>query len=422
MKNEYPNPVRRQALQQGIGLALAGVAGSPVFANTPASSETSRVGARLDLVVTGGRVIDPAQQIDQPLDIGIRKGRIAELAPRIDTRRAGKVHDASGQIVTAGLIDMHAHVADAMMPVSIDPDVAGIPTGVTTFVDAGSAGARTLPGFRKHIIRQAETRIYALLNISAAGLVVTNELYLDPKLISIKRALRAIRDNRDILVGLKARVRGRPETLAHDINVMKTVRMVADETGLPTMMHWTNEPTLLDMLRPGDLMTHPFNPAYLNPSCVGPDGRIYPQILELPDRGIGVDLGHGSSFDWNIAEKAAEQGWYPDVLSTDMFTRYFRPNGVVGDIGQVMSKFLYLGLSLEQAIEKVTAAPTRVIPLPEELGSLRTGRIADLTILTVKSGRFEFTDSPRLKQQRTGKQLIQATATIKSGRVYAHRY
>jgi dihydroorotase len=104
-----------------------------------------------------------------------------------------------------------------------------------------------------------------------------------------------------------------------------------------------------------------------------------------------------------------------------MFTRYFRPDGVVGDIGQVMSKFLYLGLSVEQAIEKVTSAPMRTIPLPAALGTLRVGRIADLTVLKVDTGSFQFTDSPRLKQQRTGKQLVQATATIKSGRVYSHR-
>ena len=373
---------------------------------------------RYDLLLTGARVIDPSANLDKNMDIGIRNGRIARLAPRIDPKTAHTVHDVSGKIACPGMIDMHAHVADSMMPVSIDPDIAGIPTGVTTFIDAGSAGARTLPGFRKHIIKRAETRIYALLNISAAGLVVTNELYLDPKLISTKRALRAIRDNRDILVGLKVRTRGRKETLEHDLGIMKKVREVADATGLPTMMHWTNEPALLDMLRPGDLMTHPFNPAYLNPSCVAPDGKIYPQILELPDRGIGVDLGHGSSFDWNIAQKAADQGWFPDVLSTDMFTRYFRPKGVVGDLGSVMSKFMLLGLNLPQVIEKVTTAPMRVIPLPLELGTLKPGAIADVTILQERTGTFVLTDSPRLKQSRISPRKLVAVATVKSGRYF----
>ena len=230
--------------------------------------------------------------------------------------------------------------------------------------------------------------------------------------------MRAIRDNRDILVGLKVRTRGRKETLEHDLGIMKKVREVADATGLPTMMHWTNEPALLDMLRPGDLMTHPFNPAYLNPSCVAPNGKIYPQILELPDRGIGVDLGHGSSFDWNIAQKAADQGWFPDVLSTDMFTRYFRPRGVVGDLGSVMSKFMLLGLTLEQVIEKVTAAPMRVIPLPDAIGTLKPGAIADVTVLEERTGVYVWTDSPRLKQTRTSTRKLVAVATVKSGRYY----
>ncbi|MEZ5740559.1 MAG: hypothetical protein R3E68_14635 [Burkholderiaceae bacterium] len=228
-------------------------------------------------------------------------------------------------LVCPGLVDAHVHVADGMMPVSMLADDAGLMSGVTTVVDAGSLGARTLPAFRKYIWPQARTRVRALLNLSAAGLVVLNELYLDDKLISRSRALRAIDSNRDLIVGIKVRVRGTADSLDKDLKLMAQLREIADETGLPTMMHWTNEARLVDMLRPGDCMTHPFNPAYLGPNCIDEQGRVRSLTRELADRGIMVDLGHGSSFDWKLAEAAASQGWYPDVLSTDMFSRYFRP-------------------------------------------------------------------------------------------------
>ncbi|MFK7963256.1 MAG: amidohydrolase family protein [Burkholderiaceae bacterium] len=399
-------------------LIQAGALSVGMIGGTPWALAQSRTDRPFDLLIQGGRVIDPSQGIDTVADIGIDKGIIRAVGPTLSAEGAGKVLDASNKIVTPGLIDAHVHVADGMMPVSMVPDDAGIRSGVTTVIDAGSTGGRTYAGFRKHIIKPAETRIYTLLNIASVGLVVLNELYADPKFISRKRAYRAIRANRDQIIGLKARVRGRPETLEHDISVMKVVREIGEETGLPTMMHWTNQSKLLDQLRPGDYLTHPFNPDYLNPSAVMADGKLFPTVSELKDRGIMVELGHGSSFDWNKAEAAAEQGWFPDVLSTDMFTRYFRPKGVVGDLGSVMSKFMMLGLTLNQVIEKTTIAPVRMAGIPEALGTLKVGAIADITVLEQKQGSFVYVDSPRLKATRTGTEKLTATATVKSGRLY----
>ena len=165
-------------------------------------------------------------------------------------------------------------------------------------------------------------------------------------------------------------------------------------------------------------MTHPFNPDYLNPSAITADGKLFPTVLELKDRGITVDLAHGSSFDWNKAEAAAEQGWFPDVLSTDMFSRYFRPDGVVGDLPTVMSKFRLLGLSMAQVVEKTTLAPANQPSVPVPVGTLSVGAFADITLLEARQGKFEFVDSPRLQATRSATEKLVATMTIKSGRVY----
>lgn len=370
-----------------------------------------------DLMIQGGHVIDPANGRSMIADVTMFKGRIQEVGVNLPTERAAKVYSAHGKIVCPGLIDAHTHVADSMMPVSIDPDLTGLPTGVTTLIDAGSAGARTFAGFRKHIISRAQTRIYAFLNISSIGLVVTNELYLDPKMLNTKSALRVIRENRDLIIGVKARIQGIKETLTHDLDVMAKAVGVATEIGLPIMMHWTNEPELLQRLRPGDSLTHPFSPAYYGPCCLDQNGRLREHVPQLKERGIFVDLGHGSAFDWAVAEQATAQGWSPDVLSTDMFTRYFGPKGVVGNLPSVMSKFLLLGLSLESVVEKVTHAPARMLQLPDGLGTLSTGAIADITILDRLAGQFEFIDSPRLLQVRHSTEKLHAVATVKSGRL-----
>lgn len=376
-------------------------------------SETTR--PKYDLLIKGGWVIDPANGINGAADVGLYRGQVAAVGAGLDENVAAKVFSADGYLVCPGLVDAHTHVADAMMPVSIDPDLTGLPTGVTTLIDAGSSGARTFAGFRKHIINRARTRILAFLNISAIGLVVTNELYLDPKILNAKMALRVVRENRDLIIGIKARIKGVAETLAHDIDVMKKSRDVAYELELPIMMHWTNETALLDLLRPGDCVTHPFSPAYYGPCCLDAQDRLLPHVLALRERGVMVDLGHGSSFDWRVAELAAQQDYFPDVISTDMFTRYFGPRGVVGDLGSVMSKFLLLGLSVEQVIEKTTAAPARMLNLPDGIGTLSVGAVADVSILQKRTGSYEFIDSPKLLQKRTGTEKLFSIATVKGG-------
>ena len=393
--------LRRRFLQQA-GAAAA------VFAAPPPEES-------FDLLIAGGRVIDPARKIDALLDVGITGSRIVSVGPNLPRERTTKVFDARGKIVTPGLIDMHGHVFDQFLPVSIDPDVIGIPKGVTTIVDAGSAGANTFPGFRKYVIERAATRVCALLNISNIGLVVQNELYLDPKMIDPDAAVSTIQQNRGIILGIKVRITGHDDDVPHDIEVLKKARLAADQTALPIMLHWTNEPRLLAILTAGDILAHPFNPPRSGPSLLGPNGRVLPQILELKDRGIFVDFAHGNHLQWDIAEKAARQGWVPDTISTDIHRAHAAPNGVVVDLPTTMAKFLYLGLTVNQAIEKVTANPVRILKFPERIGSLEPGGVADVSVIQIQPGDFELLDSNR--QKRRVPQRVTPVAAVRAGKL-----
>lgn len=408
---------RREFLQRigASAVAFPHLGSSVLHAGSQAAAPGG--GVPYDLLITGGRVIDPGQKISAVRDVAIVGDRIARVDVGIPPSGAKQIFDARGKLVTPGLIDVHGHVYDSAITISIDPDVVGIPKGVTTIVDGGSAGAGTFAGFRKYVIDRSKTRVYALLNISTIGLVVANELYLDPRMIDAKAAIATIEQNHDVILGIKVRINGRHDELAHDIEVLKTARVASDATGVPIMLHWTNEPDLLGILKSGDVLTHPFNPPSPNSSnLVGGEGdTIQPQILALKDRGIWTDFSHGGHLSWPIAEAAAKQGWYPDMISTDIHRAHVPPNGVVFDLPTTMSKFLYLGLSIEQAIEKVTATPVKVLRFPAKIGSLQPGSVADVTVSELATGDFEFFDSRRDK--RIGHQKIVPLATVKDGKL-----
>jgi dihydroorotase len=271
-------------------------------------------------------------------------------------------------------------------------------------------------GFRKYVIDGAATRIYALLNISTIGLVVTNEIYLDPAMINARAAIQMIGANRDRILGVKVRVNGKHSDLSHDLEVMKTARGVADATGLPIMMHWSVEPELLALLKKGDILAHPFNPPSANSSNVfGADGsqadKVLPQILALKDRGIWTDgqltTTHHS---WAVSEKAASQGWFPDSLSTDIGRA---PDGTPASALVSMSVALHFGMPLDQVIAGATTNPVKMFNFPEKVGTLEPGVMADVAILELAQGNFEYPDGAR--QMRALKQQFVPVATVKSG-------
>lgn len=422
---------RRQFLQR-LGASAAVLSPLGTFALAHAAQAGQRAGAQagrgaapptgrgggsaasFDFVIKGGHVIDPTQKISAVMDVAIRGDKIASVAANIPRSEARGVYEAGGKVVTAGLIDSHGHVYDGGITVSIDPDIVGIPRGVTTIVDAGSAGASNFAGFRKYVIERANTRIYSLLNIGMNG-CCNNEIYGDPRLVDARAAIDTIERNRPYILGIKVRINGRHEDLAHDIEVMKKAREAADATGVLIMMHWSNEPDLLALLKRGDVLTHPYNPPGPNSSNLmgGEPGKILPQVLTLKDRGIWTDFSHGGHLAWSVAEASAKQGWFPDTISTDIHRAHVPPNGVVYDLATTISKFLYLGLTVDQAVEKVTATPAKIFKFPEKIGSIEPGSVADLTVSEVRSGDFELFDSRR--EKRVGRQKFVPIATVKGG-------
>jgi dihydroorotase len=368
-----------------------------------------------DLLIAGGRVVDPSQKLSAERDVAILHGKIASVAPTIPRNQARLVFEARGKIVTPGLIDLHTHVYEYGQTLGVNSDRVGILSGVTTVVDAGSTGASMFLGLRKFIIQGATTRIYALLNISTAG-CCTDEIYLDPRLIDAKNAKRVIDENRDLILGIKVRVRGKKSDAAHDVGILKTARQIADATGIPIMCHWTDEPEVLAVLKRGDILTHPFNPPGANSAnlfggeLVQGD-KVLPQILELKDRGIWTDGQAATTHtQWEVVEKAMNQGWLPDAISTDV-ARY--PDKTPASVLLPMTAFLNLGMSLEQVIERVTVNPAKMLNYPEKIGTLAPGVTADVAILELAQGNFELRD--QRSQTRMVRQQFVPVATVKSG-------
>jgi dihydroorotase len=397
---------------RAVASSLGAAAPEPAAAQTGAQAQP----VMYDLLIRGGRVIDPSQNLSAVRDVAIAGSRIARVAADIPASSARQVFDATGKMVTPGLIDMHTHVYKYGITLNVDSDIVGVGSGVTTVLDCGSTGAGTFQGFRKYVIDSAATRIYALLNISTIGLVVTNEIYLDPKMIDARAAIRTINANRDRILGVKVRVNGRHGDLLHDIEVLKVAREVADATGLPIMMHWSVEPDLLALLKAGDILAHPFNPpSATSANLFGADGAqadtVLPQILALKDRGIWTDGQLGTTHhSWAVSEKAVKQGWFPDAISTDIGRA---PDGGPASVLVPMSEFLHMGMPLEQIIAGVTSMPARIMKFPERVGTLAEGTTADVAVLDLASGTFPFADSTRTP--RTLDRQFVAVATVKGG-------
>jgi dihydroorotase len=411
---------RRRFLGQLGSVALVPAVGhlAGLDAQAPGgAAQPAAAAASFDILVQGGRVIDPTQNLSAVRDVAIAGGRIARIAENIPPAQARQVYNAAGKLVTPGLIDMHTHVYQYAISLAVDSDIVGFQNGVTTVLDCGSTGSGSFAGLRRYVMEGgARTRIYALLNISSIGLIVTNEIYLDPNMINAAAAIRTINNNRDRLLGVKVRVNGRHSDLAHDIEVLKVAREVADATGTKIMLHWTTEPDLLNILKRGDILAHPFNPASeRDANLFGADGKqsdkVLPQILELKSRGIFTDGQLATTHhSWTISEKAAAQGWWPDTISTDISRT---PDGQPASVLVPMSEFLHLGMPLEQVIAGATATPAKAMNAPEKIGTLEPGTTADIAILDLEQGSFEYNDGAR--QMRTLKQRFVAAATIKGG-------
>jgi dihydroorotase len=369
---------------------------------------------RYDLVIRGGRVIDPANGVSALRDVAILDGRIARVAESIAADGARSAYDATGRIVTPGLIDVHVHVYEGVSSVGIDPDVIGIGRGVTALIDGGSAGATTFPGFRQYIVNRARTRVYALLNIATPGMTVRNET-ADMTLLDADATAQAVRANRDIIVGIKVRMlAGIPD--GADIEVMRRTRAAADAAEVPVMVHIGGQtsplPRILDLLRPGDIVTHAMR---RQGSVLDGNGRVMPEVLEAVRNGVHLDVGHGrGNLDFDVAEQILAQGVRPTVISSDVHTG--NAAGPVFDLPTTLSKFLHMGMTLEQVIECATATPAKLFAFGRELGTLAEGTPADIAIFELTEGDYPLMDSGG-KVRRARRRLV-PHAALREGRPF----
>ncbi len=370
-----------------------------------------------DLLIRGGTLIDPAQGLHAVRDIAISGDRIAAVADEIFEEEAQTVIDASGKLVTPGLIDLHVHVWWGVSHYGIEPDSTCVARGVTTAFDAGSAGADTFPGFKKYVIDVSATQIKAFLHLSSQGMLSADIGELtDLRYADVNRAVRMCETYKDDIVGVKIRMT-RNLVGENGEEGLKRAREVCEATGLPLMLHPNASPlSLADMLarmRSGDILTHCFHKS--DTGILDDGGTLRPEARKAVEEGILLDVGHGAgSFAFDVAEAALAQETPPGTISSDL--HIYNLHGPVYNLLTCVSKFLLLGLSLDDALEKVTATPARAMGMLGEIGTLQPGTLADLAILELSTGSFTFTDSK--KQTRQGEQKLDPISTIRAGRLY----
>jgi dihydroorotase len=373
-----------------------------------------------DLLIKGGTVIDPGQNLHAPLDVAVKDGKILELSPDIPAARALRVVSAKGKIVTPGLIDVHVHVFEGVGPTGLNADQYCLGRGVTTAVDAGSTGYADIAGFRQYVIKPSATRVYALVDIGARGTIlglIGNYANLD--WVNAQLTARAAEANKPDVVGIKVRL-SREITGSNDLEILKRALEAAKISRLPLMVHvgdsYSPLPEILVQMRKGDVLTHCFTGRSHGP--LDANGKIIPEMLDCRQRGVLFDVGDGGPhLDLDVAEKCLQQNFLPDTIGTDLGGLSY--NGPVYDLVTELSKFLLLGLSVDQVIERVTVKPTRMFDFGVELGSLRPGAVADITILEIREGSFLFSDSTGKK--RTGRQKLQSAAAVRAGKLYVNR-
>jgi dihydroorotase len=369
---------------------------------------------RFDLLIKGGDVVDPAAGYRGRLDVAIKRDRIAAVDPDIPAQSAFRMVDARGQHVTPGLVDLHTHVYYGATYWGIQPDPVAARTGVTTWLDVGSAGGYNVPGFREFIARPATARIYALLNISSIGLTAPTFELANLDYCDVDLCCRLIDLNRDIALGIKARI-DRNTTRTTGIMPLARARAAADRCELPLMVHIGNGPPTLDevlpYMRPGDILTHCFTGGDMR--IVDENGRLREGARRAWDQGIVMDIGHGAgSFSFETAEALIAEGRKPDVISSDI--HQLSVHGPMFDLPTCLSKFMLLGMSFEQTIEAATARPARIMGLQDEHGTLRPGAFADLALFRIERGDHTFYDVHM--NARRGQDLVRNTLTIVGGR------
>ncbi len=371
-----------------------------------------------DLVIRGGEVVDPGSGLLGRMDIGIRDGLIAAVDRSLPVEGAGATLNAAGQIVTPGLFDLHTHVYWGATYWGIEPDPVAARTGVTTWLDAGTAGGYGFPGFRRHIIEASRARVFALLNVSCIGLVAPTYELANPDYCDLGLGRRIVEANRDVILGIKARIDANT-TRGVGLEPMRQARRLADQVELPLMVHIAKPPPLLEdilpLMKPGDILTHCYT-GQAN-RLLEPGGRLRDFVRRAWDAGVIMDVGHGTgSFSYEVAERMLAAGMPPDVISTDIHQLSIQ--GPMFDMPTTLSKFLNLGMSLPDTVERATARPARAARRPD-LASLKPGAPADVALFALEQGAYTFHDV--FMTARRGTLRLVNRATIRAGTPMAPR-
>lgn len=388
---------------------------------------------QFDTILRGGRVIDPAQNIDALLDVGIRDGKIAALAAGLTPKPGAgtTVIDVKDKLVLPGLIDTHAHVYQYVTGTfGLNPDLVGVRSGVTTLIDQGGPSCMTLPGFRKFIVEPAKSRVVAFISSYLAG-GLEGHLYPDlyqPSCVNVEHTVRVALENPDIVKGVKAHAEIGGAS-RWGVEVMKLSAQIGREAKLPVYVHlgqlWpTKDHMVMDadelvrqmvpLVKAGDVLAHPFT---RHPGgFINAEGKVHPIVWEAIARGVRVDVGHGSHFSFEMARKALEAGIIPYTLGADLHGLNVRPPednafrmsetdrqsnpffGVAAfGLTHAMTELLTLGVALNDVVKTVTSNAAELVNMSDSIGSLAVGRAADVSVIDLLSGKFTLQDNLRVK-------------------------
>src|SRR6516225_1198837 len=373
-----------------------------------------------DLILHGGRVIDPSQRLDAPLDVAFRDGRVAKLGAQLKGDAATDVRDVAGLIVAPGLIDLHTHVYWGGTSLGIDAEQFCRSSAVTTCVDTGSAGPGNFLGFRKHVIEKSAVRILVYLHVSHAGIFGFSHRIMvgeseELRLMNPIEAAKVADANRDVIVGIKVRV-GLHSSGTSGAVPLDIALEVANEVGMPLMAHIDHPPPsyedVLARLRPGEVLTHAFRPFPNTPATA--QGTVKRAVLDARERGVLFDIGHGKgSFAFRTARAMLANGFYPDTISSDIHQLCI--DGPAFDQVTTMSKFLCMGMSLSDVIAASTENAAMALRRPE-LGSLKPGSVGDATLISVKQGQFDYEDV--VGEHLMGNRRIVSEGVVIAGRCW----
>jgi dihydroorotase len=362
--------------------------------------------ATYDVIVKGGRVIDPSLRIDAIRDVAITGGRIAAVEANIGADAVDMI-DARGRLVVPGLLDIHTHYAR-----DNEGPTVGLADGVTGWVDAGSQGADHIAD-PVAVAKSAPQPGRVLINIGRAGILPEGDT-MDISLADVGAAKDAITRHRDFIIGVKARLSR--NVAADDFEVLRRAQEVATSFDLPVMIHMGQTvsplPRLLSLLKRGDIVTHMFAPP--PNSIIDDDDHIQPEVLAARRRGVWFDVANGRTghLRWDIVDRVMQAGFWPDTFSTDGNTTS-RTTGVI-DFPNVMSKFLSFGMTIDQVVARATVNASRVFPIFSDHGTLNVGAPADIALLELREGLFEFVDN--YGNTRTGRQRLFPSGTVLGGR------